>query len=131
MHEWSLAYAVVSASIEHCVKQGKKQATAIIELGELQQIDKEIFEDALKEISSGQTECVLSFKIEIKPAEFNCRKCGKKWTFDEEQKKLNEDNQECIHFIPEVVHSFTRCPNCKSSDFEVIEGRGVSIKGIR
>jgi len=128
MHEWSLAYAVVSTSIEHCLKQGRKQATATIELGELQQIDREIFQEALKEISSEQTECALSFEIEIKPAKFKCRKCGKEWSFDEEQKKLKEDNQEFIHFVPEVVHSFTRCPKCKSPDFEVVVGRGVSIK---
>jgi len=56
MHEWSLAYAVISSSIEYCLKQGKKQATAIIELGELQQIDKEIFRDALKENIPRRTE---------------------------------------------------------------------------
>ncbi|MCR6622962.1 MAG: hydrogenase/urease maturation nickel metallochaperone HypA, partial [archaeon YNP-LCB-024-027] len=68
------------------------------------------------------------FKIEIDEAEMMCRKCGYKWKFRSEG--LSEDVKEAIHFIPEVAHTFMRCPKCGSPDFEVISGRGVWIESI-
>ena len=47
------------------------------------------------------------------------------------KKKLNEDESEAIHFIPEVFLVHTRCPKCGSPDFEITTGRGVSIASIK
>ena len=47
------------------------------------------------------------------------------------KKKLNEDESEAIHFIPEVAFVHTRCPKCGSPDFEIQKGRGVSITQIK
>jgi hydrogenase nickel incorporation protein HypA/HybF len=47
---------------------------------------------------------------------------------------LDDEVSESIHFIPEVAHSYLKCPKCGSSDFEFMKGRGVwlaSIKGGR
>ena len=37
---------------------------------------------------------------------------------------------EAIHFIPELAHAFLECPSCQSPDFELLQGRGVSIGAI-
>jgi len=50
------------------------------------------------------------------------------------KKELNEDASEAIHFIPEIAHTYIKCPKCRSPDFEVLQGRGVwleSIKGVK
>ncbi len=41
---------------------------------------------------------------------------------------------ESIHFIPEVAHTYIKCPKCGSPDFEIIKGRGIwleKIKGVK
>jgi len=134
MHEWSLAQAVIYTAIEYQKKNKLKKISEMrIKLGELQQIDREIFEFALKEIS--QLKKIKSnIKIEIERAGLKCRVCGHKWKFDNAAKKLDEDEAEFIHFVPDVAHIYLRCPKCKSPDFEIIKGRGVwveSIKGVK
>ena len=52
------------------------------------------------------------------------------WKFSDVKKNLNEDKSEAIHFLPEIVFVHNRCTKCKSSDFEIISGRGVSVKSI-
>ena len=134
MHEWSLAQAVIYTAIEYQKKNNLKKITEIkIKLGELQQIEQEIFEFAIKEIA--QLKKIKSnIKIEIERVGFKCRVCEHKWKFDSATKKLDEDEAEFIHFVPDVVHVYLRCPKCKSPDFEIIRGRGVwveSIKGVK
>jgi len=60
--------------------------------------------------------------------------CGHQWSYSDSTKRLDEEEAEFIHFIPEVAHAYLRCPKCKSPDFEITKGRGVwvsSIKGSR
>lgn len=134
MHEWSLAQAVIYTAIEYQKKNKLKKITEVrIKLGELQQIDREIFEFALKEIA--QLKKIKSnIKIETEKAILKCRVCGHKWKFDNTAKKLDENEAEFIHFVPDVAHVYLRCPKCKSPDFKIIRGRGVwveSIKGVK
>lgn len=135
MHEWSLAQAVIYTAIEYQKKKKLKQITELeIKMGELQQIDIEIFKFALREIVQLKKMMGTKIKIETEKAVFECRVCGYKWDFSDSTKKLNKDEAEFIHFIPEVAHIYLRCPKCKSPDFEVKKGRGVwvsSIKGLR
>jgi hydrogenase nickel incorporation protein HypA/HybF len=47
---------------------------------------------------------------------------------------VSEDTAEAIHFVPEVAHTYIKCPSCGSPDFEIVEGRGVwleNIKGVK
>lgn len=135
MHEWALAEAVVAAAVKVAEQQRLKTITAIkVRLGELQQIEREVFEFSLKEILM-QHEPLLrnaGIELEIERASFKCRNCEKEWTFSESN--LNPEEAESIHFIPEVAHVYMRCPACSSPDFEVIKGRGVwltSLEGVQ
>ncbi|MGC8867961.1 MAG: hypothetical protein ACP5PA_07140, partial [Elusimicrobiales bacterium] len=70
----------------------------------------------------------LSFEYEIEnvSALFECRGCGFRFTMKDI--KLNDEKErENIHFIPEMVKAFTRCPRCMSVDFDIVDGRGVSL----
>jgi len=65
-------------------------------------------------------------------AELKCRVCNHKWKFSTEN--MDHDVSEFIHFIPEIAHTYLKCPKCGSPDFEILTGRGVwldSIKGVK
>lgn len=132
MHEWALAEAVIATAIEESRKEGVKEITEIkLKIGELQQMELEVFKFALDELAKEQDELLMNVKIEMEtePAIFKCRVCGHEWDFDEAG--LSDDAGEAVHFAPEVAHAYVRCASCKSPDFEVIQGRGVLIQSIK
>lgn len=132
MHEWALAEAVVSTTLKIAEEKGLKEIIELkIKIGELQQIDQEIFEFALSQLRSPMLKNA-KFSLETVNAELKCRVCNHKWKFS--TKNLNEDVSEFIHFIPEIAHTYLKCPKCGSPDFEILTGRGVwldSIKGVK
>ena len=133
MHEWALAEAVISTVLKVAEKERFGEITKIkIKMGELQQIDRDIFEFALKEISQPQRPIVRKAKIELETerAILKCRVCGQKWPFSEAMKGLSEEQCESIHFVPEIAHVYIGCPKCKSPDFEIVKGRRVWIDSI-
>jgi len=134
MHEWALAESILTAALESSEKEKLKKITEInIGVGELQQIELDIFEFALEEIIKDQGEKLKNVKIRIKSEKSNlvCNNCKHEWSFSDMKKKLNEDESEAIHFIPEVAFVHSRCPKCGSPDFEIKDGRGVSILSIK
>jgi hydrogenase nickel incorporation protein HypA/HybF len=51
-----------------------------------------------------------------------------------QQENVEENELEAIHFVPEIAHTYLRCPKCDSPDFEILGGRGVTlqtVKGVR
>lgn len=132
MHEWALAEAVVAAASQIAEKEGLKEVKEVkIKVGELQQIELDILEFALSQLKLPKLKNA-KIRITIEKAELKCRVCGYQWIFSKE--KLDKDSAEAIHFIPEIAHTYMKCPKCGSPDFEVLLGRGVwleSIKGVK
>ena len=135
MHEWALAESIISASVEAAEKEDLKKITVInVSLGELQQINREIFKKAVSDIIDTRNNIILEeaeIKVKTEKTLLKCNKCSYEWTFDEIKKNLSDDDSESIHFIPEVAFVHTRCPNCGSPDFEITKGRGVTITSIK
>jgi len=129
MHEWALAEGVVSAASRLAEEEGLAEIIEVaIRIGELQQIDHEVFLFALEQ----QRTPIMKnarFVIESIKGRFRCRACGNEWAFDPEA--LGEDVSEAVHFVPEMAHVFIKCSRCGSPDFEVVEGRGVWLASIR
>ena len=133
MHEWALAEAVASAAVKVAKKEKIKEITKIkIKIGELQKLDTEIFEFALREISQPARELLkkATIEIEIEKGVLKCRVCGCDWNFSQAKKGLSDEDSESIHFVPELAHIFVKCPQCKSPDFEVVKGRSIWIDSI-
>lgn len=131
MHEWALAEAVIMSAIEVANKENAKKIIKItVKIGELQQIEHEIFKFALDEIKKDTIMKEANIVIEEEEAVLKCRVCGHEWKYRDVLEKLEEDVSEAIHFVPEMAHVYIRCPKCKSPDFEVIKGRGVWINSI-
>ena len=101
-------------------------------IGELQRIRTDTFEFALREIMPAKeprlADTVLELKVE--PAQFRCRPCSHLFTLSDTVGPQGQDETEAIHFIPELAHAFLECPECESPDFELLQGRGVSIAAI-
>ena len=132
MHEWALAEAVIATASELADREGLRQITQVkIKVGELQQIDPEILKFALAQLKTSKFERTR-FLIMSAKAKMKCRNCGNRWEFTKET--LDKTTAEAIHFLPEVAHTFIKCPKCGSPDFEILEGRGVwlqSVKGVK
>jgi len=129
MHEWALAEAIISSTLEIAEKENLKEVMEVkLKVGELQQVDVDILELALSELKTGKLKNA-KFLIETVRAELLCRVCGHKWDFS--QNKLDWESTEAIHFVPETIHAYIKCPKCGSPDFKVLEGRGVVIESIR
>jgi hydrogenase nickel incorporation protein HypA/HybF len=134
MHEWALAESVIVAALDEAKKEHLKQITEIIiTIGELQQIEEDIFTFAIDEVIKSQTPELKNTKITIRmePSTLTCNKCQYTWKFRDVSNKLNEAEAESVHFIPEVMFVHMRCPNCNSPDFEITKGRGVTIQSIK
>ncbi|HAT71452.1 MAG TPA: hydrogenase nickel insertion protein HypA [Elusimicrobia bacterium] len=131
MHEWALAQSVIKAAVEHAgaEKLKKLKETGVV-FGELQAIDKEIFVFALEEMRKQfPAAASCKFKIILEPAAFRCKACSHEFPLKGLRK--TKDEAEFIHFVPEMAHTFMKCPKCKSPDFEIAKGRGVSISYIK
>lgn len=132
MHEWALAEGVISTVSEIAEKEGLEEVVEVeVKVGELQQIEPNTLEFALSQLKTLKLE-KTKFNIRAVKAEIKCRVCKHKWFFQRE--KMNEETAEAIHFVPEIAHSYVRCPKCGSPDFEIVEGRGIwieSIKGVK
>ena len=129
MHEWALAEAVISTASQLAEKEGLKEITEVkIKVGELQQVELDIFEYALSQLRTEKFKHA-KFTIETVQAELKCRVCGYQWQFRKEE--LEEEVQEAIHFIPEIAHTYIKCPKCGSPDFEIVKGRGVWLESIK
>jgi hydrogenase nickel incorporation protein HypA/HybF len=128
MHEWALAEAILATATEIAQKEKLTQVTEVtIKVGELQQVERDILRFALSQIKS---ECFKNTKFHILKAKstLKCRVCGTAWQFSRE--KLAKSTVEAIHFVPEVAHTFVKCPKCGSPDFEIASGRGVWLENI-
>ncbi|ACK41412.1 MULTISPECIES: hydrogenase nickel incorporation protein HypA [Dictyoglomus] len=132
MHEWALAEAVVKSAIDMAQKKNLSQIKLLfLRVGEVQQIDMEVFNYAIKELSKGTILENSEIKYEIFPAKLVCNNCGNIWSYMESFQGLTDEEKEAIHFIPETIHVYMKCPKCKSADFEIKEGRGVFIEDIK
>lgn len=132
MHEWALAESVITKVAEYAAREKLRSVSEVgVFLGELQAIDREIFSFALKELVKSSFKGLSSskFRILTEPAAFKCKACSKEFTL--KVLKRTGEEAENIHFIPEMAHTFLKCPKCKSPDFDITAGRGVSIKHIR
>ncbi len=131
MHEWALAQSVIDATLKVVKEENiNSPHKVIIGIGELQDIDPEIFKKAIQDIKAATLLKEVEFVYKIEPAVLKCNNCGHEWMYRDSMKNLSEEERENIHFIPETVHIYVKCPVCGSMDFEMENGRGVFIERI-
>ncbi len=126
VHEWALADALARYIVYRISGEGKKNVKrVIIRLGVLQSIDKEILGFALKEILESMGYQVKQIDFEDEEPVLKCRKCGYEWKPN--MNVFGETIREAIHFVPETIFSYYKCPHCGSRDFDIVKGRGIDV----
>lgn len=129
MHEWALAEAILKSAQEVAEKENLKEVTEVtIRVGELQQVERPILRFAISQMKPTQLKSA-KFRILTAKSTLRCRVCGTVWHFD--SKGVDKATAEAIHFVPEVAHSFIKCPKCGSPDFEIASGRGVWLESVK
>jgi hydrogenase nickel incorporation protein HypA/HybF len=129
MHEWALAEAILKSATEIAEQEKLKEVMEVnIKIGELQQIEPQILRSALSQM---KTDIFKNAKFHIMKAKstLKCRVCNTSWKLN--LKKLDMNIAEAIHFVPEIAHTYIKCPNCGSPDFEIVSGRGVWLENIK
>ncbi|MFA6107280.1 MAG: hydrogenase nickel incorporation protein HypA [Candidatus Latescibacterota bacterium] len=134
MHEFALAEGVIAAAMQAAAEGGVHRiATVRVAVGELQQIDPETFTGALRELVPATSEALIGagFEVTLEPALLRCRACNAEFGLPAAGgTTLDEQASEAVHFVPELAHTWLRCPSCGSPDFEVIRGRGVWLTAV-
>ena len=132
MHEWALAEAVIKTATDIAEQEKLVEVTEVnIKIGEMQQVERPILRFALKQLKPANFK-KAKFHITKAKTKLKCRACENTWLFQDQ--KLDPTTKEAIHFVPEVAHTYIKCPKCGSPDFEIIQGRGIwleTVKGTR
>ena len=127
MHEWAIAEAIVRSLYDILDRKKIAKLNSItLCIGELQQIETDILRFAIREILKNKK---LAIKILVEKTMARCLNCGFKWSID--INRIGSEELESIHFLPEVVHAFIKCPVCGSRDFEFIKGRNIYIESVK
>lgn len=124
MHEWALAEGVVEALLERGRKEGARRITGFkLILGEIQGVEEELLRFALRELSRGTMLEGAEVTVEREKGRVGCRNCGFEW-FPE------GGEEEALHFLPDLLPLFLKCPRCGSVDLEIKGGRGVWVSSL-
>jgi hydrogenase nickel incorporation protein HypA/HybF len=129
MHEWALAEAILTSTRQIAEQEKLNEVTEVtIKVGELQQVEPPILRFALQQMKQ---DIFVKTKFHILKAKstLKCRVCGTTWQFS--LKNIDKATAEAIHFVPEVAHTYVKCPKCGSPDFEIVSGRGVWLENIK
>jgi hydrogenase nickel incorporation protein HypA/HybF len=130
MHEWALAEAVLASARQIAEQEHLTAVSEVtIRVGELQQVETSILRFALKQLSEGGMFNSAKFRILKAKSSLKCRVCATTWQYN--PKKLDKATTEAIHFVPEVAHTYIKCPKCGSPDFEIASGRGIWLQDIK
>lgn len=127
MHEWALAEAVLESVRGHAA--GRRVLKVVLRMGELQRIEREVFLSGLEALAAGTEIDAGLFEIEAERAQLSCLGCGGRWSL-EELSPIDGNQAEAVHFVPEALHAYLRCPRCGGPDLHVESGRGVTIETI-
>ncbi|MEM2850115.1 MAG: hydrogenase nickel incorporation protein HypA [Candidatus Bathyarchaeia archaeon] len=129
MHEWALAEAIVETAYSFLSERKTRKIVALnVVVGRLQSADREILRFALTELFKSRGIELGELRLDEEEALLRCRSCSKTWRLKDLD--LSDEVKEAVHFIPEVIHVYVKCPNCNSQDLEIVSGRGVYIASM-
>ncbi|MEM0031352.1 MAG: hydrogenase nickel incorporation protein HypA [Desulfurococcaceae archaeon] len=120
VHEWALAESIILYLLNKGVKKARK---LVVKVGLLQSIDKEILSFALTELSKENSISIENIEILEEEPLLKCNRCGFEWSMD--ISSMSEEIRESIHFLPESIYAYYKCPRCSSIDYEILKGRGL------
>jgi hydrogenase nickel incorporation protein HypA/HybF len=129
MHEWALAESII-ATVQKVADEEKLCVVSdvTVRVGELQAVEVPILRFAITQLKPENLKSAKFHFLKAKTT-LKCKACGNTWQYS--QFKLDKATAEAIHFLPEVAHTFIKCPKCGSPDFEIPKGRGIWLENIK
>ncbi len=125
MHEAAIALAVLREAEKLAKSLAAKPKLVEVVVGELQNIDIDVLSEYLRmnlrEVMPG-----VEYRITTEPPVLRCEQCSHEWRLD--MSELSPDAREAIHFLPEALHAYVRCPKCGSRDLKVVRGREIRVR---
>lgn len=115
-----MAESIILYMLERGFRKAKR---VVVRIGALQSIDRDVLVFAAQELSKEYKIEVEEFKVVEESPLFKCNVCG--YTWDLEALELDSSIREAIHFVPEAIYAYCKCPRCGSLDFEIARGRGL------
>lgn len=142
MHEWSIAKGIVESLASFQYERKSKIRKVEVGVGHLSGIEAEILRYALETLSETEDLKGVNYMVTIREGRFKCSRCGHSWDFKGSERALEEVSKDRygveepeglespLHFFPQLITVFMKCPKCSSSDMEVIGGMDTVIERI-
>ncbi|MDW8084398.1 MAG: hydrogenase/urease maturation nickel metallochaperone HypA [Candidatus Caldarchaeum sp.] len=130
MHEYMVARGVVESLLRYLSESGRVVKSFRVVVGELSMLDVDILTKAMKDILEEGPLKGADFTVEVERAQIVCGLCGKLMSLNEATSKLDDEEKEVIHFIPDLIGSYSSCSKCGSMDLRVVAGRWVEVKDV-
>jgi Zn finger protein HypA/HybF involved in hydrogenase expression len=96
-------------------------------VGELAQFDLRLVRQLLEDSRRGTSLQGVEVAIRVERSKIRCMSCGMEWNFRQLSGQMSGEEKEMVHFLPELLNSFAKCPSCSKSFFEIMEGRSVRL----
>ena len=122
---------IIQAVDETSAANGKRVKTVSVRVGELAQFDLRVIRELLTELKKGTPLEDARVHVRLEKAKVRCLSCKKQWTFRDIVGPLPNEDKEVVHFFPELLSTYSRCPSCHKNYLEIEEGRSVRIAGVR
>jgi len=127
MHELTLVQGMLDSVNEGAAKRGKKAVAIRVGVGELAQFDTKLLVRLFADLTKGTELQGVKMTFESERSKIRCLGCGRVRTFRELAGQLSKSDREMVHFLPELLGSFAKCPSCSRSFFEIEAGRSVRV----
>ncbi|MBO3802763.1 MAG: hydrogenase maturation nickel metallochaperone HypA [Candidatus Brockarchaeota archaeon] len=140
MHEWSVASGIIGSLASFQKERNAKVRKVEVGVGQLSGIDVEVLRYALGAMGEGEGLEGVEYVVKIIEGRFECSRCGHEWGYKESEDALKGISREVygveepdglespLHFFPQLVTVFLRCPKCGSSDMEVVGGMDTVLE---
>jgi len=131
LHEFSLVQGIIDAVQETAQDKGGRVKSFKVQVGELAQFDIRLIRELLVELKKGtQLEQAKTIVVRER-SRVRCLSCNSEWNFDDLVGPLRRNEKEMVHFLPEILSSYCKCPSCSRSYFEIVKGRSVTVAEVK
>ncbi len=126
-----MVQGIISSLLETAEKRKARVLSFEVRVGELAQFDIRLVKALLNELKAGTPLEGSKAVVRRENSKIRCLGCGSVWGFRDVVRSMSKDEREVVHYFPELLNSYTRCPSCSKSYFEIEEGRSVRIAEMR
>lgn len=130
MHELVIAQGIIDTIVDYADKEKKVVKGFTVAVGELASFDKDIIMELLDTLRKETILKDTEIKLIIEKAFIKCSSCNSHWGTEEVLENLDAYSKEMIHFLPELVTSFAKCPKCGGRDLRILSGRSIKVTDI-